>query len=108
MPAGDRPMMEEQQAPSARRARPSGREAKRVARAARAAASIPYITRSIPCYEVLTEDGLQIIERNADTILAEVGIEFREDPESLAIWKEAGAEVTDERVHFPRDMCREL
>ena len=76
-------MMEEQQAPSARRARPSGREAKRVARAARAAASVPYITRSIPCYEVLTEEGLQIIERNADDRLAEVGIEVRQDPESL-------------------------
>jgi trimethylamine---corrinoid protein Co-methyltransferase len=101
-------MMEEQQAPSARRARPSGREAKRVARAARAAASVPYITRSIPCYEVLTEEGLQIIERNADTILAEVGSEFREDPESLAIWKEAGADVTGERVRFPRGMCRTL
>ncbi len=101
-------MMDEQQAGSARRARPSGREAKRVARAARAAASVPYITRSIPYYEVLSEEGLQIIERNADTILEEVGIEFREDPESLEIWKQAGAEVEGERVRFPRGMCRSL
>jgi trimethylamine--corrinoid protein Co-methyltransferase len=101
-------MAEEQQAPSARRARPSGREAKRVARAARAAASVPYITRSIPYYEVLTEEGLQIIERNADTILAEVGIEFRDDPESIAIWKEAGADIKGERVRFPSGMCQAL
>src|SRR5579871_4005490 len=91
----------EQQAASARRARPSGREAKRVARAARAHSSVPYITRSIPYYEVLSEEGLSIIERNADTILAEVGIEFREDAESLEIWKAAGAA-------FAGGMCREL
>jgi trimethylamine--corrinoid protein Co-methyltransferase len=101
-------MSDDQQAHSARRARPSGREAKRVARAARAAASVPYITRSIPCYEVLSQEGLEIIERNADTILEEVGIEFREDPESLEIWKEAGADVDGERVRFPRGMCRAL
>ena len=101
-------MTDEQQVQPARRARPSGREAKRVARAARAATSIPFITRSIPYYEVLNEDGCEIIERNADTILAEVGIEFREDPEALSIWKQAGAEVDGERVRFPRGMCREL
>src|SRR5579871_2135264 len=98
----------EQQAASARRARPSGREAKWVARAARAHSSVPYITRSIPYYEVLSEEGLSIIERNADTTLAEVGIEFREDAESLEIWKAAGADVEGERVRFPRGMCREL
>ncbi|HXQ63647.1 MAG TPA: trimethylamine methyltransferase family protein, partial [Steroidobacteraceae bacterium] len=101
-------MMDEQQAPTARRARPSGREAKRVARAARAASSIPYITRALPVYEVLTEEGLVIIEQNADTILAEVGIEFRDDPEAIAIWKKAGADVDGERVRFPRGFCRSL
>jgi trimethylamine--corrinoid protein Co-methyltransferase len=101
-------MTDEQQATAGRRARPSGREAKRVARAARAASSVPYITRSIPYYEVLGEEGLATIEHNADTILAEVGIEFREDPESLSIWRAAGAEVEGERVRFPRGMCREL
>jgi trimethylamine---corrinoid protein Co-methyltransferase len=100
--------MDEQQAQSARRARPSGRDAKRVARAARAAASVPYITRALPYYEVLTEEGLEIIEQNADTILAEVGIEFRDDPEALAIWKQAGADVAGERVRFPRGFCRAL
>jgi trimethylamine--corrinoid protein Co-methyltransferase len=101
-------MTDEQQAQPGRRARPSGREAKRVARAARAASSVPYITRAIPVFEVLTEEGLQIIERNADTILAEVGIEFREDPEALEIWKQAGAEVKGELVRFPRGLCRAL
>ncbi len=88
--------------------RPSGRDAKRAARTARAAASIPYITRQLPYYEVLNQAGLELLERNADTILAEVGIEFREDPEVLQIWRTAGADVQGERFTFPRNMCREL
>ncbi len=88
--------------------RPSGRDAKRAARTARSAVSIPYITRKIPYYEVLDEEGLSLIERNADTILEEIGIEFREDPEALSIWKAAGADVQGERVRMPRGMCRQL
>ena len=96
------------QAAGRERALRHGRDAKRAARAARAAASVPYITRKIPYYEVLDEEGLALIERNADTILAEIGIDFRDDPEALAIWKAAGADVQGERVQFPRGMCREL
>ncbi|CAN7476837.1 trimethylamine methyltransferase family protein [Pararhizobium sp. LjRoot255] len=70
--------------------------------------SLPYITRKIREYEVLDEEGLQLIERNADTVLEEIGIEFREDAEALALWKEAGADVKGERVHFPKGLCREL
>ena len=55
-----------------------GREARRSARAHRSAASIPYITRKIPLTEMLSEEGLEIIERNADTLLEEIGIEFRD------------------------------
>src|SRR5258707_231776 len=88
--------------------RPSGREAKRASRAARAASSIPYITRKIPYYEVLTEEGLALMEHNADTILEEIGIDFRDDPEALEIWRAAGADVKGERVHFARGMCRSL
>jgi trimethylamine--corrinoid protein Co-methyltransferase len=94
------------QAPRARR--PSGRDAKRAARTARAAASVPYITRKIPCYEVLSEEGLVLLESNADTILEEVGIEFREDAEALALWKQAGADVQGERVRIPRGLARSL
>src|SRR5262245_45460772 len=99
--------MDEQQALSARARRPSPRDAKRVARAAQAGHSIPYITRRIPVYEVLDEEGLALIERNADTILEEIGIEFREDPEALEIWKKAGAQIQGERVRMPRGLCRQ-
>jgi trimethylamine--corrinoid protein Co-methyltransferase len=101
--------MDEPQTPAPRPARrPSGRDAKRAARTARAAASVPYITRKIPYYEVLSEAGLELLERNADTILEEVGIEFREDTEALALWKEAGADVQGERVRMPRGLARSL
>src|ERR1700680_2148212 len=100
--------MDDQQVPSARRNRGGGREAKRGGRAARSGVTIPYITRALPYYEVLDEQGLLTIERNADTILEEIGIDFRDDAEALSLWKAAGADVKGERVHFPRDLCRSL
>ena len=88
--------------------RPNARDAKRAARTARGAAAAPYIVRRIPRFEVLDDTGLSIIERNADRILEETGIEFREDPEVLDIFRKAGAQVDGERVRFPGGMCREL
>jgi trimethylamine---corrinoid protein Co-methyltransferase len=106
-------MAEEQQQehgqePPSRGRRPSGRDAKRAARTARPTSTVAYITRKIPRYEVLGSEGLELLEHNADTILEEVGIDFREDPEALEIWRGAGAEVKGERVRFPRGMCRSL
>ena len=101
--------MDEPQSPAdVRGRRGSARDAKRSARAAPAGQSVPYITRKIPVYEVLGEEGLALIERNADTILEEIGIEFREDAEALEVWKKAGADVQGERVRMPRGMCRQL
>ena len=69
---------------------------------------LTYIRRRIKTYEVLDEEGLALIETNADTVLEEIGIEFRDDPEAIALWKEAGADVEGERVHFPKGLCRSL
>ena len=93
--------------PRARRA--GGRAARRAAReAADAIGEVPFLTRSIPPVEVLSEEGLVTLEHNADTILSQVGIEVVEYPEALKIYAEAGAEVDGTRVRFPRGMCREL
>ena len=100
--------MDEKTTPTAAGRRPSARDAKRSARAAQADRGVPYITRKIPVYEVLGEEGLALIERNADTLLEEIGIEFREDPEALEAWKKAGADVQGERVRMPRGLCRQL
>ena len=97
-----------QSAAERRPSRSSGRDAKRAARAARSSVSVPYITRSVPYYEVVSEEGLAVIERNAETILAEYGIEFREDDEALAILRAHGADVQGSLVRFPRGLCREL
>ncbi len=70
--------------------------------------SMPFIHRKIKVYEVLDEEGLAIIEANADIVLEETGIIFRDDAEALAMWKEAGADVKGERVHFPKGLCRSL
>ncbi len=97
-------------AEGARRGRRSGggAAARRAARQGGGIVQLRHITRRIPTYDPLDEDGLALIEDNAETILQEIGIEFRGDPEALAIWKDAGAEVVGERVRFPRGLCRKL
>jgi len=85
-----------------------GAAARRAARTNAKIASFPYITRKINEFEILDGEAMEIIERNADTILEEVGVEFRDDVEALDMWKQAGADVQGERVHFPKGLCREL
>ncbi len=53
-----------------RRTRGGGREARRAARQQRTVTFLPYITRKFPVTEVLSNEGLEIIENNAETILA--------------------------------------
>jgi len=88
--------------------RGSAREEKRAARSRGPAQGAPYITRKLPYYQVLDEEGLALIERNADTILAEVGIDFRDDPDAIARWRQAGAQVDGARVRFPPGLCRSI
>ncbi|MEZ5447673.1 MAG: trimethylamine methyltransferase family protein [Thiolinea sp.] len=82
----------------------SGRQAGRQALAAQA----PYIERNIPYMEIMDEAGLALIENNAETVLEEIGIDFRDDPEALQILKDNGADVDGQRVRFPRGLCRSL
>ncbi len=93
--------------PSGRRAR-GGAEARRAARSHPKIEQLPFITRRIPVTEVLGAEGIEIMERNADTILEEIGIEFRDDRECLDLWKAAGADVKGTRIHFPRGLPRSI
>ena len=70
--------------------------------------SKPYISRGVGYFEPFNEEHLATIEYNADTVLQEIGIEFRDDPETLEIWKDAGADVQGERVRFERGMLRQI
>jgi trimethylamine--corrinoid protein Co-methyltransferase len=87
----------------------SGAAARRAARSGGGPGTqLTYIRRKVKVYEVLDEEGLALIEKNADTVLEEVGIIFRDDAEALKLWKDAGADVKGERVHFPRGLPRSL
>ncbi|MFZ0013663.1 MAG: trimethylamine methyltransferase family protein [Acidimicrobiia bacterium] len=88
--------------------RSGGRAARRAARTGAAAEVVPYLTREIPAYEVLGDEGLATIESNAETILEQVGVEIVDFPEALEIYAGAGAHVDGTRVRFPRGMCRDL
>lgn len=91
-----------------RRRRSGGRSARQAARLKACTPQAPFIERGIPYYELLDEGALSLIEDQADTILEEIGIEFRGDAGALDLFKNAGASVTGERVRFPRAMCRSL
>ena len=67
-----------------------------------------FIRREIPPYELLREEGLALVESQADLLLAEVGIEIRDDPESLQLFKDAGATVDGVTVHFDPGHVRAL
>ena len=78
--------------PTGRRAR-GGADARRALRTNTAVKHAGYIRRKIKLYEPYSDDQLEMIERNADTVLQETGIDFYEDEEAVAMWKEAGADV---------------
>jgi trimethylamine--corrinoid protein Co-methyltransferase len=88
--------------------RSGGAEARRARRQGGGPVQLPYIRRKLAQYDVLDEEGLALIEANADLILDEIGIEFRDDEEALALWRGAGADVNGTRVRFPPGLCRSL
>ena len=94
--------------PRERRRRGGGAEGRRALRLSEKVDHLPFILRTLPDYEVLGEEGLSLIEANADLILEEIGIEFRDDEEALRMWADAGADVQGVRVRFPRGLCRSL
>ena len=72
------------------------------------AAAAPYITRTLPPYDLLHEEGLAHIETHADKILAEFGIEIRGDAESLELFRQAGADLKGERLRFEPGLVKHI
>jgi trimethylamine--corrinoid protein Co-methyltransferase len=88
--------------------RSGGRAGRQAARASHVIEREPFLTSTLQPYEVLSEEGLAIIEHNADTILEEVGVEIRDFPEGLPTFANAGAHVDGTRVRFPRGLARQI
>ncbi len=92
------------------RVRHGGRDGRKKDRADKGTAHLgrPFISRNIPPYDILGEESLIRIEQAADRILAETGIEFRDDPAVLDHWRRAGAKVDGLLVRFEPGMLREI
>ncbi len=71
-------------------------------------ARAPYIRRQITTYDILNEEGLCLIEANADQILKEIGMDFTDDTEILDLFREAGADVQGTRVRFEPGHPRQI
>ena len=74
--------------------RAGGRAARQAARLHAHVERVPFLTRTLAPVEVLSEEGVSLIEENADTILERVGIDFRDAPDALELLRDAGAEST--------------
>ncbi|MDE2739485.1 MAG: trimethylamine methyltransferase family protein, partial [Paracoccaceae bacterium] len=67
-----------------------------------------FIERSLPNLELYSDEALEIIENNAELLLEEIGVDFKDNPKALELWKDAGADVQGERVRLPRGLARKL
>ncbi len=88
----------------------SGRAARLAARSGPGSRPVApaFIRREIPPYELLSEEGLAHVEEMGDRLLAEVGIEIRDDPESLGLFRDAGATIDGITVRFDPGHVRAL
>ncbi len=97
--------------------RTGGRSARRAARMGGVGENkhleVPFITRKIPTYDLLEEESLEKIEAATETILAEIGIEFRDDFETVKLFRDAGGKVSEVskeawNIKFEPGMIREI
>ncbi|MCF6231925.1 MAG: trimethylamine methyltransferase family protein [Rhodobacteraceae bacterium] len=91
-----------------RRSRSGGGAARRAERTAVRIETARYIERNIPNFEILSDAALETIEANAETVLAEIGVNFVNNPGALDLWRGVGAEIEGERVRIPRGLARQL
>ena len=66
-----------------------------------------FIRRKVNPYDLLTPDGLDLIEAKADQLLAEVGIDINET-EDRELFRGAGATIDGNRVRFEPGHVRSL
>jgi trimethylamine--corrinoid protein Co-methyltransferase len=66
------------------------------------------MSRRVPIYNLAREEQLVLVETNAERVLEEIGIDFKDDPGALELFRDAGADIDGERVRFPKGLCREI
>lgn len=88
--------------------RGGGREARRTMRALGVTDASSFLTRTMQPFELVNDEGLELLEHNADTILEQVGVEIRDYPSAVERFRDAGADVSGTRVRFPRGLCRQI
>jgi len=67
----------------------------------------PYIKRKLAFYDLLGEEQLEQLDTQVDWLLENIGFAFRDDPESLRIWKEAGVKMDGDKVFADAVWVRE-
>ena len=87
--------------------RSGGRDARRAARAEAVLATEPFFTRKVEPRVMVSQEGIEIIEHNAERILAEVGLEIHHDA-TVERFAAAGATVDGSRVRFDPGLVRSL
>ncbi|MGA1050734.1 MAG: trimethylamine methyltransferase family protein [Ilumatobacteraceae bacterium] len=88
--------------------RGGGREQRRAARSLASSPSAAFLTRTIRPYELVSDEGLELIEHHADLLLERVGVEIRDYPSAIERFRAAGCEVDGTRVRFPAGLARSL
>jgi len=68
----------------------------------------PYIRRTLPFFDPLDEEQITALEQQANWIIEDVGIAFRDDPEALALWKKQNVKIDGDIVRAPADWIRSL
>jgi trimethylamine--corrinoid protein Co-methyltransferase len=94
-------------APAGRRSG-GGRAGRQALRAASHTGAVPFITRTLAPFEVLDEENIAVIERNADVILERSGMLIRGYPRAIELLVAAGATADGDVVRFPAGMCRSI
>lgn len=91
-------------------ARSSRRRARRdpSAKADAISAASPYIQRRLAFFDPLDEEQIARLEGQVDWLIENVGIDFRDDPVALDIWRKAGVKPDGCRIRADAQMIRDL
>ena len=64
--------------------------------------------RLVPRFALLQDSELRKIEDHADWLLENIGMEFRDDPVAVELFRDAGARIEGNRVRFEPGLARAL